>query len=276
MRLTDNDRRFGPIVFGKTDWNPWRVVYSSGGCDEGDKGNSGNFLTVSLFRWVFRIPMPKLIKPFRVRHIAKTWDEATIKKMGRNWYDEFFEREYGFSLNEGFLQIFLGAQTHDSLTTQDWCKHLPWMDWRFISHKLYDANGNFHAEIANIGFGHGEYEKRTELVESCTKRVFALKDFDGTDIEATTKIEQRQWRLGTGWFKWLGFLRTKKTSRSLDISFNKEVGPEKGSWKGGTLGHGIEMLPTETHEQAMRRYCEQDLRSKYRNYKIEFIRELTQ
>lgn len=48
-------------------------------------------------------------------------------------------------------------------------------------------------------------------------------------------------------------------------------GPEKGSWKGGTIGHSIEMLPDELHEAAFRRYCDQDHRAKGRSYRIRFI-----
>lgn len=45
---------------------------------------------------------------------------------------------------------------------------------------------------------------------------------------------------------------------TLDLEFSSEVGRRKGSWKGGTLGHGIEMLPGELHEAAFRRYCAQN------------------
>lgn len=43
--------------------------------------------------------------------------------------------------------------------------------------------------------------------------------------------------------------------RSLDIQFSGETGTRKGSWKGGTVGHSIDMLPGELHEAAFRRYC---------------------
>ena len=48
----------------------------------------------------------------------------------------------------------------------------------------------------------------------------------------------------------------RKIRRSLDLEFSGETGPEKGSWKGGTVGTGIEMLPGELHEAAFRRYCQ--------------------
>lgn len=84
---------------------------------------------------------------------------------------------------------------------------------------------------------------------------FDFTDFDGEAIVATTRIEERQWKFGTKWCKWLSLFRHDKVSRSLDLDFSKEVGERKGSWKGGTLGHAINMLPGELHEAAFRRYC---------------------
>ena len=94
-------------------------------------------------------------------------------------------------------------------------------------------------------------------------------------ISMTTKIEEREWRFGTGYFKWMSLFRPAKISRSLKLDFSDEVGPEKGSWKGGTVGHSIDMLPGELHEEAFRRYCSEDHRSKYRKLKLRFVCVLT-
>jgi hypothetical protein len=82
-----------------------------------------------------------------------------------------------------------------------------------------------------------------------------FNDFDGEVITATTHIEEREWRFGTGWFAWLSLFRRPRIIRSLDIRFSAEVGPRKGSWKGGTMGHSIEMLPGELHRGAFQRYA---------------------
>ena len=50
-----------------------------------------------------------------------------------------------------------------------------------------------------------------------------------------------------------------------------ETGREKGSWKGGTIGTSIEMLPGELHESAFRRYCDEEHRAKSGKYRIKFI-----
>lgn len=269
-RLTDDDKQFGPITYGRSSWNPLRLVWSSGG---GHDEPELNTLTAYAFGWVARVRMPNLIRPFKVKHIAESWDAATVERMGRNWYHETFAREYGFCLNDGHLSLYLGAQTHDSNTTQGWGCFLPWTQWRHVRFSLYDTNGaHFWTQMeADRKKGFDGFQAQIEAEKKCPSAVFEFDDYDGKRIKATTHIEEREWRFGEGWFKWLSLFRRPMIRRSLDIAFSEEVGPEKGSWKGGTLGHGIEMLPGELHEAAFRRYCEQEHRSKHQRFKIKFI-----
>ena len=245
--LTGNDRRFGPVTFGSTDsWSPLRLVYSSGGGDEGDKHNS---LTAYAFGWAVRIWLPNIIPPWRRKIQAQSWDAATVARMGRDWYYDEHPREYGFSLSEGFFTLFLGAQTGDSTTTQDWSCFVPWSDWRFVRLSLYAPDGShFWTERA----GTDTYEKQ----QACPSVQFDFHDFDGERITATCRIEEREWRFGSGWFCWLSVFRRAKIRRSLDLRFSSEVGRKKGSWKGGTTGHGIDMERAESPESAFRRYCD--------------------
>ena len=53
------------------------------------------------------------------------------------------------------------------------------------------------------------------------------------------------------WLPWV-----KMTHRELDLSFDKELGSGKGSWKGGTIGGSAPMLENETPEEALERYLE--------------------
>ncbi len=272
-RLTDEDRQFGPITYARCNpsWRPLRVVLSSG-ADEDHAGT--NNLTVYAFGWVARVTLPRLLDDYKVRHVATSWDAATVERLGRNWYEEHHAREYGFSLSDGFLQVFLGAQTHDSTTTQSWCTHLPWTQWRFHRFSLYDATGaEFWTQIERRGNGtkYRDFDAQREAEARCDKAVFLVDDFDGQRLTVTTHIEEREWKFGEGWFKWLSLFRKPKISRSLSINFDKECGPEKGSWKGGLCGTSIAMLPGELHEAAFRRYCDQEHRSKYQGYRITFV-----
>lgn len=269
-RLTDNDRHLGRfITYARcgAQWRPLRVVYSSGGGDENEKANN---LTVYAFGWILRILMPPMLQPWRRWVDTSRYAWAS----GRGGYWDEHPREYGFSLSDGFLHVFLGAQTHDSTTTQDWCAHLPWTQWRFHRFSLYDAAGaEFWTQIEQRGNGHKfrDFDAQREAEARCDKAAFLIDDHDGERITATTHIEEREWKFGEGWFRWLSLFRRNMVRRSLSIKFDKECGPEKGSWKGGTMGTGIDMLPGELHEAAFRRFCEQDHSSKYRRYRVTFV-----
>lgn len=271
-RLTDNDKHLGKsITFGRTTWRALRLVFSSGG---GTDDFNHNHLMVYAFGNVARIKLPTMIQPWRRKIKATTWDAATIERMGRDWYFEEYPRKYGFSLNEGFLQVFHGAQTHDSTTTKSWCTHLPWTQWRHVRHSFFDGNGDHFCtewqRPRSFKFKDSWHAKRA-AEQACPSARFEFDDYDGQRITATCKVEECEWHFGEGWFSWLCLFRKPKVRRSLSLEFSSEVGPEKGSWKGGTLGHGAEMEPGETPEAAFRRYCQQEHRSKYRPFRITFV-----
>lgn len=267
-RLTDNDRRIGPITYGRSSWKPLRLVFSTGGgVDEFPR----NHLTAYAFGWVARLTLPTKIKPWRMWVDTSRYEWSKGPGSG---YWEVDAREYGFSLHEGFLQVFHGPQTNDSVTTKNTAWHLPWTQWRHVRKSLYDGDGkHFWTEWGRPrGFPFRDsWEVGRAAEKACPAAVFEFDDYDGERIRATCRVEEREWRFGTGWFKWLSLFRKPKIRRSLDLEFSAEVGREKGSWKGGTLGHGIEMLAGETPEAAFRRYCEQEHRSKSGPFRIKFV-----
>ncbi len=267
-RLTDNDRRWGPLTWGRSSWNPWRMVLSSGG--GGDEDKVRNSLTVYAFGWIVRLWLPTILQPWRrwvdISHYA--W----AKGPGSGYW-EVEPREFGFSLNDGFLQLFLGPQTNSSTTTKSWSCHLPWTQWRHVRFTLYDLEGHefwTQRDRDNIR-GFDAFEEQRKFEALVPKAVFQIDDSDGSRITATTHVQEREWRLGTKGFKWLSWFARPKIRRSLDINFSAEVGPEKGSWKGGMCGTGIEMLAHEDAEAAFKRFCEQDQRGKYGPFRITYV-----
>ncbi len=273
-RLTSEDRHFGPITYARSrDWCPIRLVYSSGGDDDSEK--TWNHITAYAFGWVARIKVPDIIQPHRVKHVAH-WDAATVARIGRDWYYETHAREYGFSISSnGFVQVFYGEQTMSSDTEKLWCMHMPWTQWRHVRFSLYDLNGaHFWSEFDSKNKKENwanRYEERRKAEEEVPSVSFMIEDDDGQKVTAKTHIQEREWKFGERWFKWLSLFRKNKIHRSLDIEFSAETGPEKGSWKGGTMGCSIEMLPGELHEAAFIRYCDQEHRSKHRKYKVKFL-----
>lgn len=257
-RWSDNDHHVGPLTFAyDRAWRPFAIILSSGSAE---RESPGCCIRLQAFGATMICELPQIIKPWR------QW----VDLRGREWaksdgYWDEHPREYGVSLSDGFLHVRFGAQTNDSSTDQDWSYFLPWTQWRQVAHRLYNIDGSVVADVAGA-----PWDRLHEVRDSLERAAFSITDYDGEQIAVETYVEEREWRLGTGWFRWLGFFVPKKQRRSLDISFKSEVGPEKGSWKGGTVGTGIEMLPGESQEQAFRRYCQEDHRSKHRSYRVTF------
>lgn len=247
-RWSDNDRYLGPFTYSRDTrgYRPLALILSST-----DDEDSGCGLRLSGFGHTLIIALPPVIRPWR-RWVDTSKYEWSRSPAGGYW--DVHRREYGFSISEGFLHVALGPQTHDSTTTKDWSWFLPWTQWRHVRFSLYGLDGEHFWTERDRKRGAG-YEAQRAAEDVCPKLIFAFTDYDGETLAAITHIEEREWHFGTGWFKWLSLFRRPKIRRSLDIDFSGETGPEKGSWKGGTVGHSIDMLPGELHEAAFRRYC---------------------
>jgi hypothetical protein len=265
-RLTDNDKHFGPLTLGErsSHWRPFAVVVASG-CEE----YPGCSLSLSALGWTLRINLPQIIQP------SRRWVDCSGERWAKSASSGYWDinpREFGFRLSDGFLQVFFGQQTHNSSTDQNWCTHLPWTQWRHVRESLYGLGGEeVWTQLASEIRGHERYEAKRAAQEACPKARFTLQDFDGTAIVATTHIEESELRKGRGWFKWVALFRKPRVLRSMQINFDKEVGYEKGSWKGGLTGHGIDLLPGELHEAAMRRYCVSGVRNKSGTSPLAFV-----
>lgn len=267
IRWSDNDRYLGPFTYAPSDYDLWALMLGSGN-DEYPHCR----IRISAFRRTLICRLPAIIKPYKewVDTSKYDWNKD---KTGIQGYWDTHKREYGFSYSDKALHIHYGAQTNCWPGEKSKVFFIPWLSWRHVRTSHYDTNGNLYytEPKTKIGLGDNSWRDRQDIIDSCPTVSFLFKDFDGTEIIAITTIQEREWHFGEGKFKWLSWFKKPMIRRSLDIRFSSEVGPEKGSWKGGTIGHSIEMEPGELHEKAFKRYCEKEHRSKYRNYKISYI-----
>lgn len=249
-RWGDNDRHLGPFTFATDKWRSYVAVMLTSADDEERRCR----FRLSVFGFTFLSALPAwVLRPER-RWVDTSRHEWSSPRGG---YTEINEREFGFYVSEGHLSVHYGRQTMDSSTEQSWGCFLPWTQWRHFRHSLYGLDGSLFVDLPKYGVRHGQssWKHHQALCDACPSVSFAFKDFDGEILTATTKIEEREWLFGEGWFRWLSLFRRPKVSRSLDLRFSGETGRRKGSWKGGTLGHSTDMLPGELHEAAFRRYC---------------------
>lgn len=253
-RWSDNQKQWGPLTYARGDYRCFSVTLNSGhdeylGCN----------LRVQIGKHTLITELPQIVNPSRNKIKAVGWDAATVERLGRDWYYDEHECVYGFSISDGFLNVSYGARTNDSDTDKHWGYFLPWMQWRHVRRSWYGPDGR-HIETLRDTTDREERKEQWEWLREFEKGLclteFVFDDFDGQRIVASTHIEEREWRFGAGCWKWLSVFRKPRIHRSLDIVFSAEVGPRKGSWKGGTVGHSIDMLPGELHEAAFKRYCE--------------------
>lgn len=271
-RWSDNDHNLGPFTYAR-DKNG-RIFECILGSGDGDE-YPGCFLRTRAFGHTLIVNLPALIRPWAEKIYVTTWDDATIKRLGRDWYWNFEEREYGVSYSTdmggvgggGFLQLYYGRCGMNGKKDERWYFLTPWNNWRHVRHSYYDLRGNHFwteeprqkpvltgATVMQQGMTWEELKAKEDSVPT---RTFCFTDFDGEFLRAKTRIEERQWELGTGWFKWLSWFRKPIIQRTLDIEFSGETGKRKGSWKGGTMGTGIGMRPGELHMDAFIRYREE-------------------
>lgn len=202
-----------------------------------------------------------------------------VLRTGKRTYTEVHSREYGFDFHSDTLHYHYGVQTmswggEDGSKSGVW--FYPWRCWRGVERRFYDRDLNLHSRLDTSTRESGRYDVFSPAEKAVPTRTFALRDYDGKVLAATLRLEELESACGEGRWKWLSWLVPNRVSRSFDISFSSETGPEKGSWKGGVLGTGIAALDaSETHESAMRRYCEERAteRGKHRS-KIEFLHEV--
>lgn len=259
----EDDHYWGPFTYARErreNGRDFGIVLTSGKGDDDDSFSNGCYVRIHLFGHTLCIVLPAVIKPARVWHTITT--EPTRSRLiaeGRKpGYWDSWARDYGFCFVDGALHYDYGVQTHDSDTDKSGVWFLPWRQTRTVRHSLYDHRGELFAHLAqkpNYRAWPNRWAAERAIEEACPSVSFEFDDFDGERITVKTRIDEREWRVGTGWFTWLSLIRPSRIGRSLDLRFGSETGKRKGSWKGGTVGHSINMLPGELHEGAFRRYC---------------------
>lgn len=221
----------------------FRIGFSSAGEDR----EHGTFN----IKWFGRSKWYHLKKPWLKPYIHKMMDKET----GKFKYDYPMEREFSLSVNlypEYHIYINYGVEDPgwiDGLKVWGGYKFInfSWMHYRFYSMEHLQQNGKqIYIETDERPlFGKRKFASRVFYPhgfpgQQSVKFRF-LDGYDNEEIIVTCKIDRRTWKRGEGWFKWLSWFYNDKVHTDIDMEFNKEVGKRKGSWKGGTIGMGINL-----------------------------------
>lgn len=145
------------------------------------------------------------------------------------------ERAYGFSFTRDSLHWSWGSRT---------CVYwYPWT-WDRCRWTILRPDGTSWREFRGLS--------RSDIPDALKeKHPYNYLMHDGTvqTCIATIYGEQREWRLKCA--KWLPWPR--KVRRSISVEFSEEMGPKRGSWKGGVIGTGHDWKSGERMVDALRR-----------------------
>ena len=242
--------------FIKVEKASYEFISFSLNSGDGEDYPTCTFTACCFGKWI-TVQLPAIIKP-EVNKVYPKWDAATVARLGRDYYYDYTKREYGFTCSEGHVSLKYGRQTDDSSTEQRKGFFLPWMQWKFLRRTIYNHDGSLFAnfpERKTVEERRTAWDKEYKAKQEVAKIHFMFNDYDGERIMVSCFIDEREWSRGDSWCSWLRFFFKNPIRKSLELDFSSEVGKRKGSWKGGTMGHSIEMVPCETATDAFKRYC---------------------
>ena len=196
------------------------------------------------------MPLSLILAPF----LFFGWGKLYIHLPIRTGIEDCESASWGFDYHNNKIWIYIGGGGNFEGGRKWKTITMPWdLTWVRASTLMKPGYDWFHETKSNrIDWGKdkntpGSYEW---LEENKWKETHEYTDkHDGTKVNATISVKEREWR--PRWFKWTKLF--SKTIRSIEIEFDQEVGKEKGSWKGGTLGCGYELRKNETPLECLRR-----------------------
>jgi len=164
------------------------------------------------------------------------------------WTDECDCPKWGIAIHSNTLWIYKGGKGNMNGGNKWWTAYMPWSyQWVRTSYLRKDGTWEHESE----GNRKDMYEEKWLPIiwNETYPYTYVLKSGVVQNRKALLKVVEREWRWH--WFKWLPL--TKMVRKTIDITFDDEVGERTGSWKGGTLGCGYNMKKGELPELTLRR-----------------------
>lgn len=162
------------------------------------------------------------------------------------WTDECDSPKWGIAIHNNTVWINRGGKGNMNGGSKWWTWNIPFItkDWVRTSILLKVDTWEHETKGNHKSFYNDEWKQKQK-----TWTYDYIDKYDGEIIPTTIYVDEREWR--PKWLKWTSLFAKKR--RSIDIHFSKEVGKEKGSWKGGCIGCGYELLPNEEPLDCLKR-----------------------
>jgi hypothetical protein len=198
------------------------------------------------FKWGEVAPRWGLSAQYSVYHeeanvnLCLIWGSVHIKApmlITQRENTEDWNASYGFTYFERAFQFKWRTR----------CKiiRLPW-DWEHVRHTFLNLNGSVHHHEEKR---RGHFEQAPEGTKMVCDYIYVRRSGEVQHRTATINGEEREWRWR--WFTWCPW--PSRVSRSINVEFDREIGEEVGTWKGGTVGCGWDWRHDESALESLRR-----------------------
>lgn len=138
MALTDSFKKWKLFEFSRETIYSIDMRYNTG-CEY----HPFNNITISLFGYRLLVRFFNVIPPWRKKIIATSWSKEDKERMGRDYYWEVHERQFGFYLYGDSFNVLYGRNKAFGSSGECKRKHfwLPFKQWRHIRFSIYDLQG---------------------------------------------------------------------------------------------------------------------------------------
>lgn len=166
----------------------------------------------------------------------------------------------GIAIHNGGLWIYPVADQIEWRNSDPWWRKCHYFEfpWTYRHHltEILEHRANLPSLAKTVWSDKGKkflesWDERKAAEQSVSETydyAYTLKNGETQMRRATVHVERMTWRMR----RW-PLLPFKKVSTSISVQFNEEVGEGTGSWKGGCIGCGYNMLPGETPLECLRR-----------------------
>lgn len=205
-------------------WHSWQFDISYEECGY-DSGNAE--LNISILGWhsVFKLP----------------W------KSKRFPHGDCDAPKWGVAIHDNTFWLYKGGDGNWGGGTKWWTWDIPFFTKIHMVHLVETKDGKMvDSNTLGQDKSYISYYDDERVNKHYTKYI---DSYDGSEIDCEYWKESREWR--PKWLTWTKLFADKH--EYIEINFKQEVGPGKGSWKGGVMGCSYNLLPGETPEECIRR-----------------------
>lgn len=165
-----------------------------------------------------------------------------------SWTSECDPPKWGIAYHNQTFWVYLGGKGNGNGGNKWWTVQMPWT-YTWVRTSKLKKDGDWVHDTKKTPKRFYQEGWKDILWSETYPYKYVRESGEVQERMATVQVEEREWRMI--FLQWTPLFA--KVRKSIDVSFNEEVGERTGSWKGGCTGCGWDLLPNESPRYALNR-----------------------